>query len=111
MTPTAVATEMTTQDATITKLASVLQGAINPSPLGATASSPLQVAWRSSSGQNYFFVLNLSNATVSHQVIKLRGVGSAASATVYGENRTISISKDTITDNFGPYTVHIYQIP
>jgi hypothetical protein len=111
VTPAAVATEMTAQDATITKLASVLQGTINPSSLGATASSPLQVAWRSSSGQSYFFVLNLSNAAVSHQVIKLRGVGSAASASVYGENRTVSISKDTITDNFGPYAVHIYQIP
>jgi hypothetical protein len=111
VTPAAVATEMTTQDATIAKLASVLQGAINPSSLGAAASSPLQVAWRSSSGQSYFFVLNLSNATVSKQTIKLRGIGSAKSATVYGENRTVSISKDTITDNFGPYAVHIYQIP
>ena len=111
VTSAAVAAEMTTQDATITKLASVLQGTTNPSSLSATASSPLQVAWRSSSGQSYFFVLNLSNAAVSNRAIKLSGIGSAASATVYGENRTVPISKDTITDNFGPYAVHIYQVP
>jgi hypothetical protein len=110
VTPAAVAAEMTRQDATITKLASVLQGPVNPPPLGATASSPFQVAWRSSSGQSYFFVLNLSDRAVSNQTIKLSGIGSATSATVYGENRTVPISSDTITDNFGPYAIHIYQI-
>ncbi|HXZ74475.1 MAG TPA: hypothetical protein VEH31_26910, partial [Streptosporangiaceae bacterium] len=111
VTPPAVAAEMTRQDATITKLAGVLQGTINPSSLGATARSPLQVAWRSSAGHSYFFVLNLSPRAVSHQAIALRGVGSAASATVYGENRTVPISGNTISDNFGPYAVHIYQVP
>ena len=36
---------------------------------------------------------------------------SAASATVYGENRTVPISGNTITDSFGPYAVHIYRVP
>ena len=111
VTPPAVAAEMTRQDATITKLAGVLQGTINPSSLGATAPSPLQMAWRSSSGHSYFFVLNLSPKALNHQTIALSGIGSAASATVYGENRTVPISSNTITDNFGPYAVHIYQIP
>jgi hypothetical protein len=47
VTPPAVAAEMTKQDATITKLADVLQGTINPRSLGATVPAPLQVAWRS----------------------------------------------------------------
>jgi hypothetical protein len=111
VTPPAVAAEMTRQDATITRLAGVLQGTINPSSLGATAPSPLQVAWRSSAGHSYFFVLNLSPRAVSQQAIRLRGIGSAASATVYGENRTVPISGNTITDNFGPYAIHIYQVP
>ena len=110
VTPPAVAAEMTRQDATITKLASVLQGTINPRSLGAVAPSPLQVTWRRSSGHSYFFVLNLS-PTASHQIIALSGVGSATSATVYGENRTVQISGGTISDNFGPYAVHIYQVP
>ncbi len=111
VTPVAVAAEMTRQDATITRLASVLQGPIDPARLRATAPPPLQVAWRSSSGQKYFFVLNLSARTVSHQQIKLTGIGSAASATVYGENRTVSITNAAITADFGPYAVHIYRIP
>jgi hypothetical protein len=58
-----------------------------------------------------FFVLNLSPQAADHQAIALHGTGSATSATVYGENRTVQISNDTITDNFGPYAVHIYQVP
>jgi hypothetical protein len=57
------------------------------------------------------FRAHLSARAVSHQAIRLRGIGSAASATVYGENRTVPISGSTITDNFGPYAVHIYQVP
>ncbi len=56
-------------------------------------------------------VLNLSPPAGSHQTIALSGIGSATSATVYGENRTVPISSNTITDNFGPYAVHIYQVP
>jgi hypothetical protein len=111
VTPPAVAAEMTRQDATITKLAGVLQGTINPPSLRAAAPPPLQAAWRTSSGHSYFFVLNLSPTAVSHQIIALSGIGSATSATVYGENRTVEISNNTITDNFGPYAVHIYQVP
>ncbi|HUL25178.1 MAG TPA: hypothetical protein VLW44_05340 [Streptosporangiaceae bacterium] len=111
VTPPAVAAEMTKQDATITKLASVLQGTINPPSLGATATPPLQVAWRSSSGHSYFFVLNLSDSTLNGQLIKLTGVGSATSAAVYGENRTVPIRASTLIDNFGPYAIHIYEIP
>jgi hypothetical protein len=111
VTPPAVAAEMTQQDTTISKLASVLQGTIDPRSLGATAPSPFQVAWRSSSGHSYFFVLNLSDTTVDDQAIKLTGIGSAAFAAVYGENRKVQIFNGTIVDSFGPYAVHIYQIP
>ena len=111
VTPPAVAAEMTKQDATISKLASVLQDTIDPPSLGATASSPIQVAWRSSSGHSYFFALNLSDTAVSGQPIKLTGIGSAAFATVYGENRKLQVFNGTVVDNFGPYAVHIYQVP
>jgi hypothetical protein len=111
VTPPAVAAEMTKQDTTISKLASVLQGTIDPRSLGATAPSPFQVAWRSSSGHSYFFVLNLSDTTVDDQAIKLTGIGSAAFAAVYGEHRKVQIFNGTIVDSFGPYAVHIYQIP
>lgn len=112
VTPPAVAAEMTAQDATITKLAGVLQGEINPPGLGATAPAPLQVGWRSSAGRDYFFVLNLSATAARDQTISLSGVGSATtSARVYGEHRSVRVSGGTITDSFGPYAIHIYEIP
>jgi hypothetical protein len=111
VTPPAVAAEMTRQDATITKLAGVLQAEIDPPAAGATAPAPLQVAWRSSAGRDYFFVLNLSATPARDQVIHLTGAGSAASAAVYGEHRSVPVSGGTITDSFGPYALHIYEIP
>jgi len=111
VTPPAVAAEMAAQDATITKLAGVLQGDIDPPALGATVPAPLQVAWRSSSGRDYFFVLNLSATTVRDQMISLGGADSATSATVYGEHRSVRVSGGTITDSFGSYALHIYEIP
>jgi hypothetical protein len=110
VTPAAVATQMTADDATVTQLASAIQGTVNPTSIGATVSSPLQVGWRSASGSDYFIVLNLSNNTENNEAIKLSGIGSATSATVYGENRSVQISGNSITDNFAPYAEHIYQV-
>ncbi len=110
VTPPAVAFVMRRQDRIITGLASVLQGPIDPAPLRGTAPGPLRVAWRSSAGQSYFFVLNASPQTLNNQRIRLRGIGSAKTATVYGENRIVRITHDTITDDFGPFTVHIYTM-
>lgn len=109
-TPADVAAEMTKQNATITQLAGVLQGAINPSSVNATVLAPLEVAWRSDPSGKYFFVLNLSNTTRNSQTITLSGIGAATVATVYGENRSTPISGGKISDNFGPYAVHIYQV-
>lgn len=109
-TPPDVVAEMIAQDNTINSLASILQGPLNPLRLSATVSSPLQVAWRSSGGDSYFFVLNLSDSTLNNQTIQLGGIGSATTATVLEENRAVPITNETITDNFSPYAVHIYQI-
>lgn len=110
-TPPDVAAEMTRQNATITTLSAVLQGPINPTGIGATVPAPLEVAWRNAPSGKYFFVLNLSSTTKSSQQITLTGIGSATTATVYGENRSVSIVAGKITDNFAPYAVHIYQVP
>jgi len=109
-TPADVADEMTLQNAVITGLAAVLQGPINPPGLGAAVSAPLEVAWRNAPSGKYFFVLNLSNAPRNGQTITLTGIGSAATAAVYGESRAVAISGGAITDDFGPYAVHIYKV-
>jgi hypothetical protein len=56
-------------------------------------------------------VLNLSATRARDQVIRLTGAGSATSAAVYGEHRSVPVSGGTITDSFGPYALHIYEIP
>jgi len=110
VTPANVAAEMTTQDALITQLAPVLQGAINPSSIRATVPSPLKVAWRKVASGDYFIVLNLSDNSIVNQKISVSGVGTASTASVYGESRSVAISAGVVTDNFGPYVVHIYQV-
>ena len=109
-TPAAVAAQMTTDDALATQLAPVIQGPVNPGGISATVSSPLIAGWRSAPSGKYFFILNLSANAVNNATVTLSGIGSAASAAVYGENRTIPISSSKITDNFTPYQVHIYQV-
>jgi hypothetical protein len=110
MTPADVAQEMTKQDATLTALGPVLQGAINPAGVSASAASPLEVAWRvASSGGKYVIVLNQS-AMARTGTVTVSG-SSATSASVYGESRTVPVTSGAITDSFGAYAVHIYQMP
>ena len=109
-TPTNVASEMTKQNGIVTSLAPILQSRINPTNINATVSTPLEVAWRMSQNEAYFIILNLSDTAKSNQSISLDGIGSVGSATVYQENRTVSIINGRITDNFAPYAVHIYKV-
>ena len=111
VTPPAVAAEMTRQDATITKLAGVLQGTINPSVTGRDRAGAAAGGLAELSRPQLLFRAQPVAPGGWPSDDRLRGIGSAASATVYGENRTVPISSSTITDNFGPYAVHIYQVP
>jgi hypothetical protein len=108
--PAANGAELKTQSAVITSLANVIQDKINPSTLSATMSSPaLEAGWRDTPSGKYFFVLNTTNAAISGPVtINLTGVGSATTATVYGESRSVSLTGGSFTDTFGPYALHIY---
>ncbi len=110
-TPANVATEMTTQNATITALASVLQGTVNPAGLSATVAAPLDAGWRNAASAAYFIVVNVSGTAQNARSIALGGIGNAASASVYGEARNVPISSGSISDNFAPYAVHIYVVP
>jgi Beta-galactosidase len=110
-TPTDVANEMTRQNATIAALASVLQGAVDPSGIAATAAAPLDMGWRNAASGAYFIVLNLSSSAQNARTIALSGIGAASSASVFGEARTVPISAATIDDSFAPYAVHIYVVP
>jgi len=111
-TPANVVTEMTQQNATITALATVLQGDMNPAPVSAHVVAPLDAGWRVAAASGYhFIVVNLSGSTLNAQTITLTGIGNAASAGVYGEARSVPITGGAIHDDFAPYAVHIYTLP
>ena len=110
-TPDDVAAAMPELHARITGLASVLQGPIDPPGIAATVAAPLEVTWRDTSSGTYFIVLNMSDESRPAQTITLESVGSATTAEVYEEDRSVSIADGAITDDFEPYAVHIYRIP
>ena len=108
-TPAEVAAEMTIQNATITALAPVLQGEIDPPGLGATVPGPLQVAWRKAPNGSHFIVVNPVAAPTT-AMVRLSGVGAAASASVFGENRAVDVAQGTLQDRFDAHAVHIYVV-
>jgi len=77
-TPADVAAELTIQNATVTQLAPVLQGAINPTTLGATVPRRSRPAGGCPSGR-YFFVVNTKQPTLTNAAITLTGVDTATS--------------------------------
>ena len=65
---------------------------------------------RTAPSGSYFIVLNMSDEVRPGETIKVEGVGSATTAEVYDEDRSVAIVEGTITDDFGPYAVHIYHV-
>jgi hypothetical protein len=110
-TTSAVRSEMGKQHAVISQLASVLQGAINPAGLAASVVAPLDVGWRQAASGSYVIAINTSFAARPGQTISLTGVGSAATATVFGEARSLPISGGKLVDDFDAYAPHVYVIP
>jgi hypothetical protein len=106
----AVRAEMGRQHGTITQLAGVLQGPINPSNMGATAPAPLMIGWRQSASGRYIIVVNTSGSTVSGASVTLTGLTGAQAASVWDEARMVSISNGILTDDFAPYARHIYVV-
>jgi hypothetical protein len=109
-TPADVATEMTKVNATVTQIAAVLQGAINPSGIAAIPPAPLQAGWRNAASGMYFMVVNPVATVTTASSITLTGVGAATTATVLNENRTVPISGGKISDGFAAFGVHIYVV-
>ena len=109
-TPADVAAELTIQNTTVTQLAPVLQGDINPTTLGASVPAPLQAGWRDAPSGKYFFVVNTKQPTLTNAVITLTGVDTATSASVLNESRTVTLANGKLTDTFGAFAVHIYVV-
>ncbi|HSI33041.1 MAG TPA: beta-galactosidase [Tepidisphaeraceae bacterium] len=108
-TPANVALEMATQNARLTELAAALVSPMNPSTHAARSDKPMDVGWRVHDGKLYVLALNFSDGPVKAVKITLAGT-TATGAQVLGEKRDVRIDGGAITDDFGPYAVHVYRV-
>jgi hypothetical protein len=108
MVPPNIVAEMQAQNGRITRLASVLQGPIDPPAVGVRAKPPLEFTWRQAGSKTYLIVLNQSGVAVDNAAIKVLGA-VPPTITVRDENRTLATSANGFADSFGPYAVHVYE--
>jgi len=106
--PNGVCAAMVAEHIVLKALTPVLVTAMNPLGASSSVSSPLESGWRiATNGDRYFFVANTQNTTVTNASITVTGT-SSATASVYGESRSVNISGGVIADAFQPFEVHIY---
>jgi hypothetical protein len=101
-----VALEMSKQNRRLHELGDVLASAQNSPDFKAQAASPLEVGWRVAGGSKaYVIALNFSDEVAKARTIK---VTNGSRAAVMWEERTLTVADGAITDDFGPYEVHVY---
>jgi hypothetical protein len=110
-TPADVAAEMTRTDATIARMAAVLNSNGDDSPNVMTLSGGLEGTWRAYGGRMYYFVLNDSHTAVSGATLTLPRTGGMSQIDVADESRQLALSDGSLTDDFGAYQLHIYVTP
>ena len=111
MTPANLVTEMVAQNARIKSFGRVLNKPYNPLSLGWTPSNAsLEATWRDDGVNDYFFVLNESNALVDDGQMTLTGLAAGVNwLEVVGESRVVPFINGKIVDDFTPYQVHVYR--
>ncbi|HEV8607674.1 MAG TPA: beta-galactosidase [Tepidisphaeraceae bacterium] len=102
--------EMMIQHKRLADIGKVLLTPIDPPTLDLSAAAPLEATWRAVGGKKYFIVLNLSAKSLSNAKIGLIGAGRTGTVKVQGESRSLKMNSSSITDHFGPYETHIYEI-
>jgi hypothetical protein len=101
---------MKRQHAYIKGISGPLVSPVDPPDIGARVGGPLEVTWRKHNGKYYYVVFNMSDRTLTGQRITLHNAGASATASVYNETRSETISGGVITDDFGAYGVHVYVV-
>jgi len=109
-TPPAIDAEMRKQHPRLMEIGSALLSNVDPPSMGMRLPDGLEGTWRNYNGRKYFIVLNATDQPLANQVIKLRGIGVATSATVASESRIVPISGSSISDGFGAYEAHVYIV-
>lgn len=107
-TPKDVAAEMTKTDATIARYAAVINSDSDAGSNPMTLTGSLEGSWRIYQGKVYYFVLNFSHTATNGAHVALNGIGGLG-VDVADESRSLLLNAGTITDNFAPYQLHIYE--
>jgi hypothetical protein len=104
-------------DAQIASLAPILNSVSQPGAMVKASANgvPVTTMLKVSGGHTYLFAIADGNSALPFSgnttaTISVPNTGSATSATVLNESRSVGLSGGTLTDSFGPYQVHIYQI-
>lgn len=100
--------EMMMQHELIGALAPLLQSTADPAGITVEVDAPLEVTWRQTEANAWIFVLNTSDQPGTAQ-IRIDGVDGDAS--VYDEDRTLTWADGAISDDFAPYSLHVYVLP
>jgi hypothetical protein len=104
-----VEAEMKKTNARLAAIGSALMSAENPSGVSIDVDGALRATWRKHNGKTYFVVLNNSNQYVSTRM-DVSGVANNTTVKVDGENRTVKVSNNEISDSFKPYEAHVYVV-
>jgi hypothetical protein len=102
--------EMIVQHKRINDISKVLVSAIDPPNLGLNVSAPLEGTWRQVGNKKYFIVMNFSAKAVKGVKVGFVGAGKSGVVKVRGEPRSLAMARGAISDDFGAYETHIYQI-
>jgi len=102
--------EMIVQHKRIADISKVLVSPIDPPNLGLNMSSPLEGTWRQVGNKKYFIVENFSAKPVKGAKIGFYGAGMSGTVSVRGESRSLQMARGTISDSFGAYETHIYEM-
>lgn len=85
-----------------------------------TAGTRVDATYREYGGNIWIFAARLTDplcntsensASALSTTITVSGLSGSATATVYGESRTVPVANGVLTDSFSPWAVHIYEIP
>jgi hypothetical protein len=104
-----VEAEMKKVNGRLAAIGSALMTQENPSGVSIDVDGALRATWRKYNGKTYFVVLNNSNQQVSTRM-DLTGVSNNATVKVDGENRTVTVRNNEISDTFRPYEAHVYVV-
>jgi len=85
-----------------------------------TADARVDASYKEFGGNIWIFAARLTDplcntsensASALSTTITVSGLSGSATATVYGESRTVPVTSGVLTDSFSPWAVHIYEIP